>query len=564
MEEKIGVYVCECGPNIAEKVDIERVLAAVSSIEGVAVAERYKLLCSEEGKKFLKENIEKHGLTHLVVAACSPKQHELTFMNVCEEAGLNPYLFQLANIREQCAWIIEDKDEATEKAIRYVRAAISRVRYHIPLEKKEIEANPDVLVIGAGVAGIEASLLLASRARKVYLVERESSIGGKVKGFAQLFPRMESASALLEPKIKQVVENKNIELMTESEVEQLLGFFGNFVVTVRKKGGEERELNVGAVVVATGLQEFDVSGLPQYGYGKVDNVYTAGEFERMNSPDGPTQGKVLLKDGRAPRSVAIIHCVGRQEKGYCSRVCCLYSLKLAQYLKSKIPEVQVCQFYSDLCLPGKPYQRFYEETKGKGVDFIRAEKVEISEGEGGVAVNYSSESGRLEVRNFDMVILATAMEPAHGSAKLAEILNIGRGVEGFFIEEHEKLGPVSTSLEGIYIAGCAQGPKGISESIVQAEAAAGKILASLVPGRKLEPEVKVSEISEAFCIGCKTCISVCAYNAITFDELRRISVVNEVLCRGCGNCAAACPSGAARHRHFTFRQIYHELMETLR
>ena len=560
MAEKIGVYICECGPNIAEKVDIDRVVGEISSLNGVAVTERHKLLCSEEGKKFLEQSIKEHELTHLVVAACSPKQHEQTFMNVCEKAGLNPYLFQLANIREQCAWITPDKEEATQKAIRYVRAAIARVRHHIPLEKREIEANPDVLVIGGGVAGIEASQLLASKDRKVYLVEKASRLGGKAIELEKLFPDMGAGSQVIKQEIENVLNNENIEVLTDSEVEQCLGFFGNFEIKVKKRTeNKERELKVGAIVVATGFELFNPKGIAQYGYGKFDDVYTALEFEQMN-----TSGKILLKNGKPPKSAAIIHCVGRDEKGYCSRICCLYSIKFARYLQEKVPGIKVSQFYSDLCIPGKSYQKFYEETKERGVNFIHAEEIEIDEQDGGLIIKYKNEAGKKESLPTDLVILAPAIEPATDSDKLAQLLNIPRGEEGFFTEEHEKLAPVSTSIEGIFIVGCAQGPKNIPESIVQAQAASGKILSSLVPGRKLEPEVKTAEISEAFCIGCKTCLSVCTYSAITFDEIKRISVVNEVICRGCGNCVAACPSGAANIKHFNFGQIYRELMEVLR
>ena len=308
--------------------------------------------------------------------------------------------------------------------------------------------------------------------------------------------------------------------------------------------------------MATGSTFFDPNQAPQYGYGKFDDVLTALEFEKMNS-----SGKISLKNGQTPKSVAIIHCVGRNEKGYCSEICCLYSLKFARYLKDKIPGVKISHFYSDLCIPGKSYQKFYEQTKEKNVDFIRSTDVEVSK-QGSISYKTADDSKKnLQV---DMVILAPAIEPTSDASKLAEITSISQGDGGFFAEEHEKLSPVSTSADGVYIVGCAQGPKNIPETIIQSEAATGKILSSLIPGRKIEPEVKTSQISESLCGGCKTCISVCPYGAITFDETKKISVVNEMICRGCGSCTAACPSGAASIKHFTFDQIYQELKEAVK
>jgi len=561
MAKKIGVYVCECGNNIADNVDIDRVIKALASLRDVTVVEKYRLLCSEDGKEFLKQSIKEHELTHLVVAACSPKQHEHTFMSVCLAAGLNPYLFQMANIREQVAWVTPDKEEATDKAIRQIAAAIARVAYQEALEKRDMDVSPDVLVIGGGIAGIRAAQVLASPDRRVYLVEKSSSLGGKVKGFDKLFTKMESGSALIENELRKVEEDKNVEVFTDSEVEQILGFFGNFEIKVVKKAtNEERDFNVGAVVLATGFDLMDLKELPQYGYGKLDNVYTSLEFEEMNAPGG----KLLLKNGKPPESVAIIHCVGREDKGYCSKVCCMYSLKFARVLKDKLPEVKVSELYSDLCVPGKAYQKFYEETKGLGVEFIRADKTNITQNGKGITVKYESKSGPKRDLAADMVILVPAMEPASDTNRFAEMFGISVDNEGFLAQEHQKLAPVASSVEGVFVVGCAQGPKNISESIVQSEAAAGKILSALVPGRKLELEVKTSEISEAFCTGCKTCISVCPYSAISFDDFRKIAVVNEALCHGCGVCAAACPSGAARVKNFAFTQIYQEVEALLK
>ena len=558
MNRKIGIYICECGPNIAEKIDIDKVIKAVASLEDVVV-DRYKLLCSEGGKKYLIEQIKKHGLTHLVIAACSPRDHQLTFMEVCKNAGVNPYLFQLANIREQCAWITENKEEATKKAIRLTKAAVNRVRCHLPLEEKEIESNPDVLIVGGGIAGIEASLQLANSDRKIYLIEKTSSLGGLIKNFEKTYPEMQSCSKSIQQKIETVKKTDNITIFTDSEVEEILGFFGNFEIKVKRNTTEKDivSFGVGAVVFATGSTLFNLDTTSQYGYRKFDNVLTALEFEQMN-----LSGKIVLKNKKIPSSVAIIHCVGRNEKGYCSEICCMYSVKFVRYLKDKIPGIKVINFYSDLCIPGKSHQKFYEQTQGSDNKFIRAKNINVTKKGDQLNITYDDEHGKNN-HVVDMVILSSALEPTAETEKLAEFTNISLGDGGFFAEEHEKLDPISTSTQGVFIAGCAQGPKSISDTIIQAEAVTGKILSSLIPGKKIEPEVKVSSISESFCIGCKTCLDICSYGAIIFNETKKISIVNEVICRGCGNCVAACPSGAITLKHFTFNQIYQELKEAV-
>jgi len=560
MEIKIGVYICECGPNIAEKIDIEKVINAISSLEDIAVVEKFSLLCSADGKKYLSEQIKKNKLTHLVIAACSPKEHEKTFMEVCEQGGINPFLFQMANIREQCAWVTEDKDEATKKAIRLIKAAIKRVGYHASLDKKMIESNPNVLIIGGGIAGMEASLQLASKDRKVFVVEKNDSLGGLVQNFEKSFDDMKLTSEILDKKIKQIETNENIKVFTNSEVAEAIGFFGNFEINIVSQSNETEPvtINVGAIVVATGSNLIDLTDNTQYGYKKLDNVLTSIDFEQMN-----LSGNITLKNGKKPKSVAIVHCVGRDEKGYCSEICCMYSLKFSRYLKDKIPSVAINHLYSDLCIPGKHHQNFYEETKTDKISFSRSSDIKITQKGEQLNLTYSDEKNKTTNLLADMVILSPAIAPTNDAAKIAAITGISRDEQGFFEEEHEKINPVSTSTDGIFIVGCAQGPKNIADSIVQSEAAAGKILSSLIPGKKLEPEIKTSHISESFCIGCKTCLTVCSYGAITFDETKKVSVVNEVICRGCGNCVAACPSGAAHSKHFNFNQLYQELKEAV-
>jgi heterodisulfide reductase subunit A len=554
IDRKIGVYVCECGPNIADALDIDRVIEAVSGMENVTVVDRYKLLCSPDGKKYLAEQIKEHGLTHLVVGACSPKQHEATFMGVCKEGGMNPFLMQMANLREQIAWITPDKEKATERAIRHMKAAVRRVRYHTPLEQKEIECNADVLVIGGGIAGMSAALLLSSPDRKVYLVEKNTELGGMVSKCEKLFPDMAKASEITESRVKSLEEDDNIEVLTGTVVEKVLGFFGNFVVTVHEGESEPREFKVGAVVVATGADLFDPGTLAEFGYGKIKNVVTAPELEEMN-----LKGKIPLENGKEPKSVGIIHCIGREEKGYCSEVCCMAGMKISRYLKEKIPAVSIKHFYQDLCIPGFGAQAFYEETRDAGAEFVCTEKVKLSASDKNIKIDHDG-----KVDAVDMVVLLPAIEPAEDTSKISEMLGVEKGKGGFLTEEHEKIGPVTTTVEGVCLAGTVSGPKTVRDAVSQSEAVAGKILSSLVPGRKLETEAKTSKISESLCTGCRTCLTVCCYSAIEYDESRGVCVVNEVLCKGCGNCAAACPSGAATHQQFTPNQIYREVIEILR
>jgi len=416
--------------------------------------------------------------------------------------------------------------------------------------------NTPVLVIGAGIAGIEASLLLANSGRKVYLVEKTSYIGGNTIKFEEVFPNMDCATCMIAPKQQELLANENIELMRLSQVEAVHGSFGDFSVKISKKASyvslencigcdacfdpcpvevdnefeeglskrkaiyvpcagalpnvpaidaenclrlkgqdcqacqeacifeaidftqqdEELELKVGAIVVATGFKSFDLSKTTQYGYKKFSDVYSAMETERICASNGPTQGQITVQGGEPPKSVAIIHCVGREEKGYCSSVCCMASLKLSHFFKKKLPTVKITQFYSDLCIPGRAYQKFYEEVKESGVNFIRATVTEVSQSGKGLTIKYKTEDDKENTLTADMVVLNPALEPGADSAKLAEILNIPQGKEGFFSEKEPDLTPIATVQDGIFIAGCAQGPKDIAETVAEAEATAGRIL----------------------------------------------------------------------------------------
>jgi heterodisulfide reductase subunit A2 len=562
MSEKIGIYVCECGPNIASKVDIEKIMQELAKLEDFKdkelIIKNHKLLCSVEGKKFLEDEINENKLTHLVCAACSPRDHDTTFINVCKKTKLNPYLYQIVNIREQCAWIIPDIEEATSKAIRMIHGGMDRVLYQQPLEEKKLDSNPDVLIIGGGIAGMEAALTLASKNRAVYLIERSKKLGGKSAKLKELLPRQGVNLNVLHQKISDIQNNIYIKVFTDTELDSVVGFLGNFEIVIKgvKNPDNTTELLAGAVVVATGFDLTDVSSLNSFNIKKEDEVYNALEIEEMLFQ----QGKVTLRNGKEPEKIALIHCVGRSEVGYCSKICCDYLLKIAKLIKDQSPKIEVSELYKHMCLPNKHDEEFYEQVQGKGIDFIKIKNAEVN----GTTINFTDIADAKKKLDVDMIIVGTAMTPAAGTVELGVELKIDQHETGFYQEAHLKINPVSTNTDGVFVVGGAHGPAGITESMLQAQAAAGKIFTQLIPGQKIVPEVKVSEILEAYCTGCQTCLDVCGFGAIYFDEDKGISVVNEAICRGCGNCVGSCPSGSIRTRHFTNPQLYQEVKEALR
>jgi heterodisulfide reductase subunit A len=554
---KIGLYLCKCGPNIAEAIDLESIAQSIDQDKSIAKIETHNLLCSVDGKKFLAESIKNNEFERIVIAACSPKQHEATFMEVLSSTGLNPYMMQLVNIREQCAWVTPDKNAATAKALTAIRAAINRVKYHVILEKKEIECDPGVIIIGGGIAGLETALRTAQYDRKVFLIE-ENTLGGRLKKMRVLLPTMQSAKELLEKKIDAVRNSKYIEVIENCTIDEILGFFGSFVAHVHTQDKKEHELKAGAVVLALDGQQFTPTGPNSFGHGAIENVYTAAEFEASSSD------KVMTKSGNPPDSVAIIHCAGRKQLGYCSKICCANSMKIARDIVNRSSNTKVIQFYKELCLPDKSYDRFYEEAKSKGIEFIRYDEIEIKQENDRLTVNVNSPDNKETKITVDMVILSTGMTPPSSAAEFARMFNVPLDEYGFLKQEHSILEPISTVTEGVFICGGMYGPGDIADSLAQAGAVAGKILSSLVPGKLLELEAKTSTVSKTMCMGCGACVDICAYGAVKLDQNKNISIVNEVLCRGCGNCASVCPSGAAGHRHFTTRQIAQEIIQILK
>jgi heterodisulfide reductase subunit A len=651
LKPKIGFYICHCGHNIAAMVDVAKIQKYTASLPGVTISREYKYMCSDPGQELIQKDIKEFGLNRIVVASCSPLLHEHTFRVAVEKAGLNPYYFHMVNIRENVSWVTDNIEAATDKATDLVRAAIQRVFFHKPLVKKEVPVNPDVLVLGGGIAGIHASLTIANAGKKVFLVEREPTIGGHMAMFDKTFPTLDCAACILTPKMSAVKSHPNITLWSYSEVEKIEGFVGNYTVTVRRKpryviedlcvgcmdcidaciykeakypdefnlGMSKRkpiyipfpqatpqvvlldpetcidfkshrckktcieacdrnaidmnqtvkyeEINVGTVILTTGFQTFDAKLAPQYGYGKYPNVFTSLEIERMVNASGPTSGEVITKEGTKPKKVGIVHCVGsRDEKSnkWCSKVCCMYSLKLAHLIKEHTG-AEVYNFYIDMRTPGKGYEEFYDKLMNEGVHFIRGRVAEVSDW-----ALAKEEENKLMIRvedtlvgmvrriPVDMVVLSVGLEPRKDAGDIRRMFNISCSNEGFFLERHPKLAPVSTFTDGIFIAGACQGPKDIPDTVAQAGAAAAEALALICAGT-IELEPNTASIIEEFCSGCKSCLPLCPYTAITYNEETNKAYINEALCKGCGTCVASCPSGSIIQNLFEDEQIYGEI-----
>ncbi len=561
---RVGVYVCNCGTNIARTVSCDEVATRLARVDQVVVARSYQYMCSNPGQEMIAHDIEELGLDRVVVAACSPRMHEPTFRAALQGAGLNPYFLEMANLREQCSWVHDDPRAATEKAVSLTTAAVRRVAQHEALERRFVQMCPATLVLGGGIAGLTAALQLADAGPQVYLVEREDHLGGNVARVDLTAPYLDSARSLLQERIARVAAHPRIEVLLRSRLHELSGYVGNF--TARVRGADEglRDLDVGSVVVCTGYREFDAARAAEFGYGRLPDVITSFELERMLRA-----GRIVTRAGVPPRNVAVVHCVGsRSERhhGYCSRVCCMTALKYGHEVRSALPEARVMDLYIDMHAFGKGCEDFYRrssELKTMFLMYAKGHPPRVREAEPGdewslvIEVRDVLSGEELEVP-ADLVVLMVGMEAREDSQEVAHLVNISRDKDGWFIESHPKLDPVATTTDGVYIAGACQAPKDIPDTVAQARAAAARVLARIARGR-IEVDAITAEVDQGACSGCRICSQMCPYGAIDFDTGARRSHVIGALCKACGTCAAACPAGAIRARHFTDGQILAQL-----
>ncbi len=551
---RIGVYVCHCGGNISDYVDVAAVVAEVEREDDVVVARRAMFTCSDATQQEIVEDIRARQLDGLVVASCSPKLHTLTFRDVARRAGLNPYQYTQVNIREQCSWAhTDDREGATRKATSLVRAGIARTGLTVPLEPMVVSTIPKALVIGGGVAGLRAAVGLADLGLGVVLVEREESLGGRVAGLGPMFPHDRDGRQLIAGLIEQVRSRPEITVFTRAEVVSKSGSFGNYAMGIRVGGPEPADLHVevGSVIVATGADEYRPQD-GEFGYG-IDGVVTLSQFRDLvdRAGDGP-----LTWQGRQIASVAYVYCVGsRREDGEagnpdCSRYCCSAAMHTSLGVSGPSRRVRQYHLYRDVRTYGKN-EALYTRSRRAGSVFLKFPDDEPpavarnpATGALDVTVRDTLAGGEEVTVPADLVVLVTGMVP-RANDDLVRTLRLPLGEDGFFHEIHPKLRPVETVVDGVYLAGACQSPKTSAESVTSALAAVTQAAGILKRGSaELDPMVAV--VDAQACTWCDACRQACPYDAVSLVEVdgRQVATIDTAGCKGCGGCAPTCPSDA--------------------
>ncbi|MFP4050269.1 MAG: FAD-dependent oxidoreductase [Thermoplasmata archaeon] len=545
-EPRIGVFVCHCGKNIANYVNIDGVKESVEDIPEVKYVDDQMFACSEDAQKEIREAIEENDLNRIVVSACSPRTHAELFQDTMQEAGLNKYLFEMANIRNQCSWVHSDEPEkATEKSKHLTKMAIAKAKRLAALQEHEIDVGDRTLIIGGGAAGMKTALSLADTGQKVTLVEKEDKLGGKLNRLNTLFPTDIDAGKLAKELSHEVEENENITVKTSTEVKDIDGYIGNYEI----KFNDGEEIETDTIILTTGFKEIDPDSF--YDYDKTDKIMTQLELDEALANDE-------LDD---PENVVFINCVGamEEERPWCCRVGCGNSLKNAKAVREKYPNSNVYIMYKDMRVFGKGEEEYYMDVQEKdGVVFLRystENKPDVKLGEDNINVKVHDNLLDDDVDiDADYIVLAMELEGDSSAEKLKKMLKVSSDPSGFYMEAHAKLRPLEFPAEGVYLAGGAHYPKNISDTLSQADGAASKAAVPMMRGYTSSEGI-IAEINEDICSGCKMCISVCPYGAIDYNEEDEIAEVTDVLCKGCGSCASVCPSGAIKQKGYEDDQI---------
>jgi heterodisulfide reductase subunit A2 len=578
--KRIGVFVCHCGHNIAGTVDVEAVVEGVKLHPGVAFAVDYKYMCSDPGQQLIRESITEHNLDGVVVAACSPAMHETTFRRTVSSAGMNPYRCESANIREQVSWVHQKNTEAaTRKAISISRSIAEKVVGNTQLEPMILPLTRKALVIGGGIAGMQASLDIAEAGYPVVLVEREDRLGGNMARLSGTYLNFDTAPDFLKKKIEVVENHPNIQVITRAGVKEVSGYVGNFKARIEANeathnGAGEGEvttfnMDIGAIIVATGWQPFEQEHLVEYGGGTIPDVIDALDFEQMLTAGGEIRRP---SDGTTPKEVVFVQCAGSRdpEHGvpYCSKVCCMVVAKQARMYKDKVPDGQAYVFYIDIRSAGKGYDEYVQQAMNDyQVLYLRGKVSKIFQETGGPAskvIVWGADTliGRAVEIAADLVVLATPMTPAKGAVELGQTLHISTDSNRFFNEAHPKLRPVETLTAGIFLAGAAQGPKDIPETAAQASGSAAKVL-QLFSAEVQTASPLVAVVIPELCAACGACVTVCPYSAREIHPVWNIATVNAALCQSCGACVVACPNKASQVHNWRPDQIMAMLDEVM-
>lgn len=548
---RIGVFVCRCGINIAGVVNIQEVAEWARTFPGVVYVEENLYTCSQDTQERIKEKILEYGLNRVIVASCSPRTHEELFRETLREAGLNPYLFEMANIRDQCSWVHQEwPEEATEKAKDLVAMAIAKASLLEPLKPMLLPLEKSVLVIGGGLAGMMAAWESAQQGLKVYLVERENELGGKLRGFKKRLTIEGDDLVKLKKELEEkMMAHPQIEVLTSARVVSSSGFVGNFE-TVILQDGKERTIKHGGVIIAIGGQEYRPR---EFLYGEDPRVVTQTELEKMFQ-----ESTDFL-----PRQVVMIQCVGSRnaEHPYCSRVCCITAIKNALGIKERYPETEVTVLYRDIRTYGLA-ERFYRKARERGVVFIPfsdGDSPMVWRGEEKLLVQVkSSLLDEVVTLPADLVVLSAGIEAETESREIAQLFKVPLNQDGFFLEAHVKLRPVDFATEGVFVCGLAHSPKLSGESILQAKACVSRLM-TILSKDTIHAEAQIASVDEARCTACGDCEKICQYRAIRVNSEKNVAEVNPALCKGCGLCSATCKSSAIRVQGFAPEQIISEV-----
>jgi len=556
MDEKprVGVFVCHCGSNIAGHIDVAEVAEYARTLPGVVLVQRNMYTCSDAGLNEIRAAIADEQLERVVVAACTPRTHEPLFQSACREAGLNPYLFEFVNIRDQCSWVhMQERAAATQKAQDLVRMGVAKAHLLQPLEEHEVPVEPVTLVIGGGMIGMTAALNLANRGFEVKLIERESQLGGVMLRLDKLYPTQDDARPLVERRVAETHNHPRIQVFTSAVLHELKGFVGNYEVVVQDREGRQSSFKVGGIIVATGAAVLTPEGL--YGYDgqrvitqlELEGRFKAGAFDA--------------------RWVVMIQCVGSRsaERAYCSRICCTTAIKNALEIKAHNPEAEIYILYRDTETQGTRYEAYYTRAREAGIQFIRyslRRPPEVSDER--VLVYDELLGGKLSIP-YDLVVLSTPLVAHEGARELAQMLKVPVDEYGFFLEAHVKLRPLDFATDGVYVAGTARWPAHLEETITQAYGAAARA-ATILSKDRVKSSGIVAQVNEYLCRACGRCVEVCEFGAPSLVEVSpgpalsgvegvAVARVNPVMCKGCGACASICPTGAMTAMHFTDQQV---------